>query len=87
MSDRSLPANFKEQIIQMLGQVEGSAFLNSYEQPRTYGLRINQLKLKTDAAIDELIQAFKLRPIPWCSTGYYYEEDTRPGKHPRNNFV
>lgn len=82
MSDRSLPANFKEQIIQMLRQEEGNAFLNSYEQPRTYGLRINPLKLTTNATIDELIQAFRLTPVPWCSTGYYYEEDTRPGKHP-----
>ncbi|HEY4391827.1 MAG TPA: RsmB/NOP family class I SAM-dependent RNA methyltransferase [Paenibacillus sp.] len=82
MSDRSLPADYKEQIIHMLGQEEANAFLDSYEQSRTYGLRINQLKLKSDEAIDAMIQAFKLNPVPWCSTGYYYEEDTRPGKHP-----
>jgi len=82
MSDRSLPTDYKEQIILMLGQKEGNDFLNSYEQSRTYGLRINQLKLKLDDAIDDLIQTFKLTPVPWCSTGYYYEEDIRPGKHP-----
>lgn len=25
---------------------------------------------------------FELRPIPWCQTGYYVDEQTKPGKHP-----
>ncbi|RUS47869.1 RNA methyltransferase [Cohnella sp. AR92] len=27
-------------------------------------------------------ELFRLKPVPWCGTGYYYEESTRPGKHP-----
>lgn len=82
MSDPSLPAEYKEQILHMLGQEEGSAFLNSYEQPRTFGLRINSLKLKSDDSLTNIIRTFNLNPVPWCNTGYYYKEDTRPGKHP-----
>ena len=25
---------------------------------------------------------FKLKPIPWCTSGFYYDEETRPGKNP-----
>ena len=25
---------------------------------------------------------FRLKPIPWCASGFYYDEETRPGKNP-----
>jgi NOL1/NOP2/fmu family ribosome biogenesis protein len=33
-------------------------------------------------AAKEIIEQFGLEPIPWCETGYYYDESARPGKHP-----
>jgi NOL1/NOP2/sun family putative RNA methylase len=33
-------------------------------------------------AANEIIKQFGLEPVPWCETGYYYDESARPGKHP-----
>ncbi|QKS46509.1 RsmF rRNA methyltransferase first C-terminal domain-containing protein [Paenibacillus cellulosilyticus] len=70
---------------ELLGEKEADEFLTSFHAPRAYGLRLNPLKLSSSAdqpAIQHLQQQFTLRPIPWCETGYYYDEATRPGKHP-----
>lgn len=83
MSDFSLPAAYRSAMTQLLGDEEGQAFLDSYQAPRRYGLRLNTLKITAHtAAAEQLEQLFHLRPVPWCKTGYYYEEQTRPGKHP-----
>lgn len=56
------------------------AFLTSYAQERSFGLRINPLKLSpTDF---QKRSPFALTRIPWCNTGFYYPENERPGKHP-----
>lgn len=72
-----LPDRFLEQMMALLGQ-DYEAFYNSYEGTRHYGLRINPLKYKGDGAT----LPFNLTPIPWTATGYYYDEGTRPAKHP-----
>jgi len=28
---------------------------------------------------------WKLKPVPWCETGFYYGKEIRPGKHPYHN--
>ncbi|MEI7027447.1 RsmB/NOP family class I SAM-dependent RNA methyltransferase [Paenibacillus sp. y28] len=78
-----LPDAFVARIQRQLGD-EAAAFLASYGAPRTQGLRLNPLKLhKEDSPVwTELQSHFGLRPIPWCSTGYYYPDTARPGKHP-----
>jgi len=59
------------------------AFLQSYNAPRTYGLRINPLKLAgRQPLLAEAARSFRLKPVPWCGTGYYYDDSARPGKHP-----
>ncbi|MFC5451673.1 RsmF rRNA methyltransferase first C-terminal domain-containing protein [Paenibacillus aestuarii] len=77
-----LPSEYIEQMKAILG-AEAEAFLASYRLPRTQGLRLNTLKIKEGSAFaDKLIREFQLEPVPWCQTGYYYEEPQRPGRHP-----
>jgi len=80
----SLPPSYIDQMKRLLGPDDAAAFLGSYEEPRTYGLRLNPLKLaaETSPIFPSLAAQFGLSPIPWCPTGYYYEEHTRPGRHP-----
>jgi NOL1/NOP2/sun family putative RNA methylase len=79
----NLPIPYIERMRTMLDQ-EADAFLHSYNQPRTQGLRFNPLKLTAnEPLINNLANTFKLEPVPWCPTGYYYDESAaRPGKHP-----
>lgn len=78
-----LPTRFKEQMIHMLGEQEAEQFLKSYDEPRTYGLRFNRLKMNSKLlAQSHLLEDWELSEIPWCPEGYYYKEALRPGKHP-----
>lgn len=82
MSLVHLPTEFIDRMQSMLGQ-EADAFLQSYKELRTQGLRLNPLKLCAGHAhFQKLAAAFQLDPVSWCPTGFYYEETTRPGKHP-----
>ena len=67
----------------MLGD-EYEAFLKSYGEPRRSGLRVNMLKKgsKGTAALSSVLSEFGADPIPWAPNGYYYDPNTRPGKHP-----
>lgn len=77
-----LPEAYVNQMKQLLGP-EADAFFGSYEQPRSYGLRINPLKSGAEPAVrNTLANAFGLESVAWCETGYYYDEQARPGKHP-----
>lgn len=83
MSKTALPTSFRGIMISMLGDAEGQAFLDSYDKPRTYGLRINTLKIQPGSAAEhDIKQRFGLEEVPWCEHGYYYDEKTRPGRHP-----
>jgi NOL1/NOP2/sun family putative RNA methylase len=81
----ALPQPFVERIRMQLGG-ESDSFLHSYEQERVYGLRLYRLKLGFLPADDplkaRLKNLFALEPVPWCPDGFYYEEATKPGKHP-----
>lgn len=59
---------------------EFPAFLASYDQPRTHGLRTNPLKIDPDALASRL--EMELQPVPWAPGGFYYPEWARPGRHP-----
>jgi 16S rRNA C967 or C1407 C5-methylase (RsmB/RsmF family)/NOL1/NOP2/fmu family ribosome biogenesis protein len=78
----TLPDDFIRQMSGQLGS-ELEPFLASYEAPRTYGIRLQPHKVQAGSPLwEELAALFGLEPIPWCPTGYYYKEETRPGKHP-----
>ncbi|MBO5109111.1 MAG: RsmB/NOP family class I SAM-dependent RNA methyltransferase [Clostridia bacterium] len=70
-----LPEAFLERIRQQLGE-EYEAFLAALERPRAVALRMNPLKGNPPA------MPFIREPIPWESTGYYYDPEARPGLHP-----
>ena len=71
-----LPTAFLQRMQQMLGP-EYPAFLQSYDRPRSVGLRFNPLK---GADLPQL--PFGLTPVPWAPHGYFYDPATRPGLHP-----
>jgi 16S rRNA C967 or C1407 C5-methylase (RsmB/RsmF family)/NOL1/NOP2/fmu family ribosome biogenesis protein len=92
-----LPEAFLSRMQTQLGD-DYAAFLDSYDQPPSVGLRVNTLKLTPEqfAALTPDFQLLPsttprhpgtpapslLRPIPWVPAGFTVSPDTRPGKHP-----
>ncbi|MCD1259114.1 RsmF rRNA methyltransferase first C-terminal domain-containing protein [Paenibacillus athensensis] len=81
--NRPLPPEFIQQMHGLLGAEEAALLAASYDNPRVQGLRFNPLKLSpASTAAERLTRSLELTPVPWCPTGYYYEDSVRPGKHP-----
>ena len=80
--NNSFPAEFLERMKEMLGE-EYPAFFESLGQERQQSFRINTGK----TSVSEFLQQtdWKLKPVPWCETGFYYGKEIRPGKHPYHN--
>lgn len=74
----NLPGDFLDRMERLLGN-EYDDFLKSYEKSRQYGIRRNPLKVGKEAF--ERME-FGLKKVPWADEGYYYDDDTKPGKHP-----
>ncbi|MFX9995555.1 RNA methyltransferase, partial [Acinetobacter baumannii] len=75
-----LPKAFLSRMAELLGE-EFPLFLRSLtEGERTYGLRVNTLKITPEDFTR--IAPWSLRPIPWCPEGFYYPKEARPGPHP-----
>ncbi|QXM05606.1 RsmF rRNA methyltransferase first C-terminal domain-containing protein [Crassaminicella indica] len=74
-----LPEKFIHKMQMLLGS-EFQLFLDSYDDERFQGLRVNTLKISVEDF--KKISPFKLRQIPWCKNGFYFEEGQRPAKHP-----
>lgn len=74
-----LPEEFLKRMKDMLGE-EYEEFLASYERPRTFGLRVNTLKMTPEAF--EKMGLFPVRRIPWIENGFFYEGNVRPAAHP-----
>lgn len=74
-----LPDAFSDRIRDLLGS-EFEAFLKSYDDPRTFGLRVNTAKISCEAF--EKLTPFPIRKIPWVENGYFYEEESRPARCP-----
>lgn len=75
----NLPSDFLDRMQSLLGD-EMQPFLNSYEDERLYGLRINTLKISVEAFL--AMTPFTLTPIPWTRDGFYYDPEDKPTKHP-----
>lgn len=75
-----LPRSFEEKMRELLGEDEYGAFIRTYEEPAWAGVRVNTLKISKEAFA--ALSPFELDPIPWCGTGYYVPDGSRPGKHP-----
>lgn len=88
-----LPEEFQKRMSSMLGE-ELDAFLASYEEDRSRGLRFNPLKLEEEKredsrSLSRLLEEFpamrewNLSPIPWSKgLGFFYRDPARPGKSP-----
>ena len=74
-----LPKAFLSRMKDMLGD-EYDDFLKSYEHPRQFGLRVNNLKISTEEFLKK--SPFHLTPVPWTENGFYYQEEDRPARHP-----
>ena len=74
-----LPDDFKERMKKML-EDEYESFLTALQESDYKGIRRNPLKIGEDDF--RQMMPFPMEEIPWCETGYYYEEEYRPGKHP-----
>lgn len=74
-----LPETYKQNMKSLLNE-EYDEFIESFEQDRYYGLRVNTTKISVEDFLK--ISPFHLEPIPWTSNGFYYQESERPAKHP-----
>ena len=75
-----IPAAFLERMEGLLGD-EYPAFLASYAERPSVGLRVNTLKITPE--VFRQIAPFELAPVPWCAAGFtIFEDDVEPGKHP-----
>ena len=54
-------------------------FIMEYENEPYKALRVNTLKISVEEFLK--ISPFNLSPVPWCDTGFYYNQDDKPGKH------
>ncbi len=77
----TLPESFCRRMQAMLGD-EYDAFIKSYEQMPRRALRLNPLKFQNMSLSDALSSLpWEVSPIPWCDTGFYYNNEDRPGRH------
>src|SRR5699024_10398071 len=70
---------FASRMKEMLGE-EHDEFLESYQFPRSYGLRVNTGKITGEALREQA--PFALRQNPWVKEGYFYGEGDSPARHP-----
>lgn len=75
-----LPEHFEKLFRELMNPDEYAQFMGSFDGGRASGLRVNTLKL--DSATFEKLFGAELDPIPWIPEGYYYHDDSSPGKHP-----
>ena len=76
-----LPAEFENKMKDLLGTDGYQDYLNCFDNPRHYGLRVNTAKISVEDFLK--IAPWPLQPIPWISNGFYYDgEHCQPAKHP-----
>ena len=76
-----LPEAFVARMKAMLGDA-CDTFLASYEKERALGLRVNTMKVPAAEFAGQNQALFSLRPVSWCREGFYYDRESRPGRHP-----
>ena len=76
-----LPDAFVRRMERLLGE-EYPAFAAGIQKERVFGLRLNGLKGEPERLEADCRAQFTLEPVPWESSGFYYADADRPGKHP-----
>ena len=74
-----LPEKYLSEMKDLL-QDEYEDYLRSFDEPPAGCIRINTARITVEEFLK--ISPFPLTPVPWCSSGFYYPEDCRPGTHP-----
>lgn len=75
-----LPEAFEKKMRTLL-QEEYEGYLQCFEEPRHYGLRVNTNKIAVEDFLK--ISPWPLTPVPWIPNGFYYDGDQiQPAKHP-----
>ena len=76
----NLPQEYLDKMQKLLGN-EFEAYLESFNEKRLYGLRVNTLKVEVEK-FKQMVD-WELESVPWCKEGFYYNgEEVRPAKHP-----
>lgn len=74
---------FDEAFLKMMQELlkdEYEDYLDVFNHPSYNGLRINTNKISVTDFLK--LCPFNLRPIPWSSDGFYYDENDNVSKHP-----
>lgn len=79
MDLNNLPDEFLERMQKLLGE-EYETFLQTYEETRKFGLRVNTLKISVEDFKEQV--PFHLTEIPWIDNGFYYEREDNAARHP-----
>ncbi len=75
-----LPKLFESNMRSLLGG-EFEQYKECLDKPMYHGIRINTTKISVEDFLK--ISPFHLEPVPWCSNGFYYDEEIdKPSKHP-----
>ena len=83
-----LPQGYIDKMIELLGEEDFALYRASLEEERSYGIRVNTLKLSTKDFLEDMTDIINVKnQIPWTSDGYYYdpfekENIEMPGKLP-----
>ena len=75
-----LPEDYIESMRQLLGEEELQNYLDCFDAPRTYGLRVNTGKISVETFLKRT--PFHLTPVPWVENGFYYDPEEAVTKHP-----
>lgn len=74
-----LPNEFLQEMESLLGEEYGQ-YLDSFDRPRNYGLRVNTLKWTPEECEKRL--PWPLEPVPWTENGFFYDGRFQPSKDP-----
>lgn len=75
-----IPLEFEKKYQHLLEPGEYKDFIESFNEPKISGLRVNRLKIDISKWID--ISPFQISPVPWSRDGFYLADGERPGIHP-----
>lgn len=74
------PEQFEKRMREQLGDEEFAAYEACFTKKVSSAVRVNTLKLSGEEFCN--LAPFGLRPVPWVSNGFYYEDSEIPSKHP-----
>lgn len=77
-----LPIKYIEKMKNLLDK-DFEKYIESFNKKNYQGLRANILKISPEKL--KTLLGYELKSIPWCNTGFYYNDDVRPAKSPYYN--